>query len=375
MSTHVLLISQQVLPNLTPLLDPAIKPERVIMLVSQSMIKRADWLKLVLNPAGIKTDITTIEDPYDMHGVRDTVEDLILNNDHLILNATCGTKIMSIAAYEAFRSGDLPIYYVHPESDLLIWLHDRDRQSHQISDRIKLDNFLIAHGAKVSAISRQKPKTNDVDLAEKIIQEVSYFASSVSELNYLAQQSERNLNSPLIADTTIRNLDAFNDLLDIFSSNGYLEQINGGLRFASEDNRFFVNGGWIEHWVYEKVRKLAKSEAAIHDVAYNLQIERNLGRGKPVKNEIDAAFLYNNRLHIIECKTRKLRTGDTVGADTLYKLETLKPIMGGLQARAMLVSLLDVPDKDKTRAAELNITICDGNQLKNLDEVLNKFLS
>ena len=375
MSTHVLLISQQVLPNLTPLLDPAIKPQKVIMLVSQTMQKRAEWLKQILTPTGIKTEIINIEDPFDMHSVRDSVTELIINNENLTLNATCGTKLMCIAAYEEFRSAGLPIYYVHPESDLLIWLHDRNRKNHQISDRIKLDTFLTAHGAKVSAISRHKPKTDDVDLAEKIIQEVSYFATSVTELNYLAQQSKKGLNSPKIADMDIRNHDAFNDLLDIFSSNKYLQQINGKLRFSNEANRFFVNGGWIEHWVYNKVRNLAQAETAIHDVAYNLQIERSFSRGTPVKNEIDAAFLYNNRLHIIECKTRKLRAGNSIGADTLYKLETLKPIMGGLQARAMLISLLPVPDKDKTRASELNITICDGQQVQNLEDSLMRFLN
>ena len=39
---------------------------------------------------------------------------------NLALNVTAGTKIMSLAAYEVFRERGLPIFYVHPQKDLLI---------------------------------------------------------------------------------------------------------------------------------------------------------------------------------------------------------------------------------------------------------------
>ena len=374
MKTHLLLISKQVVPNLTPLLDPEIKPEAVIMLVSTDMQKRAEWLNQVLTPQGIKSRIVKIDDAYDIHSIRNIVTEIIIENDQLMLNATGGTKLMSIAAYEEFRSADLPIYYVHPDTDLMIWMHDKNKKSHQIADRIKLDKFLTAHGASITKISRQKPKGEDIELTDKIIQDITYFRYAVTEINYLAQKASSTLISPKISDIRLTNQAAFNDLVDLFSLNGYIKQSNGCLKFPNEEKRFFVNGGWIEQWVYEKVRAFKNKNPLVHDAACNIEIERQLNRGKPVKNEIDAAFLYNNRLHIIECKTRKLKLKDTAGADTLYKLETLKPIMGGLQARAMLASLLDVPDRDRTRAAELNISICSGEQLKNFDEHLKKFI-
>ena len=374
MKTHLLLISKQVIPNLTPLLDPEIKPEAVIMLVSKDMQKRAEWLQKILLPQGIKCRVVEIDDAYDIQSIGHKVYELIIENDGLVLNATGGTKLMSIAAYEEFRSENLPIYYVHPESDLMIWMHDKEQKSHQIADRIKLDKFLVAHGATVTSLSQQKPKTEEIELADRVIHELAYFRRAVTEINFLAQKAKNTLTSPKISDINISNTDAFDDLIDLFTRNGYLTQRDGRLIFSREENRFFVNGGWIEHWVYDKVREFGKQAVFVHDTASNIKIERYLNRGKPVRNEIDAAFLYNNRLHIIECKTRKLKLEDTAGADTLYKLETLKPIMGGLQARAMLVSLLDVPDRDRTRAAELNISICSGEQLKNFDEHLKKFV-
>ena len=42
---HLCLVSAQATPNLTPALDPAIRPRRVILLVSPDMRRRADWLE------------------------------------------------------------------------------------------------------------------------------------------------------------------------------------------------------------------------------------------------------------------------------------------------------------------------------------------
>ncbi|MGH8557190.1 MAG: hypothetical protein ACRESZ_06950 [Methylococcales bacterium] len=53
--SHVILVSAQPTPNITPMLDRGIRPDQVIMIVSQDMHERADWLDDVLKPRGIAT--------------------------------------------------------------------------------------------------------------------------------------------------------------------------------------------------------------------------------------------------------------------------------------------------------------------------------
>ncbi|MGZ8916483.1 MAG: hypothetical protein ACXW1Z_25655 [Methylobacter sp.] len=53
--THLILISAQAVPNITPVLDETFKPRQVIMLVSPDMHPRADWLEQVINKRGVKT--------------------------------------------------------------------------------------------------------------------------------------------------------------------------------------------------------------------------------------------------------------------------------------------------------------------------------
>jgi hypothetical protein len=87
------------------------------------------------------------------------------------------------------------------------------------------------------------------------------------------------------------------------------------------------------------------------------------------------AFLRNNRLHIIECKTANFTGGggkDATGA--LYKLGSLRDLMGGLQARAMLVSYRDFPDFDLNRAKDLGVHVCAGKKLLQLNHHFHQFI-
>ncbi len=126
--THLCLVSAQATPNLTPILDPAVAPRRVILLVSPDMADRAHWLEAVLRPRGIAVQSWPIADAWDVEHVQTRVLELLevereaVAASAIALNATGGTKPMSIAAYEAFRAYDLPIFYVDPERDRLVWI-------------------------------------------------------------------------------------------------------------------------------------------------------------------------------------------------------------------------------------------------------------
>ena len=54
------------------------------------------------------------------------------------------------------------------------------------------------------------------------------------------------------------------------------------------------------------------------------------------------------------------------GDDTLYKLESLRDLLGGLQARAMLVSFRPLRHNDIIRAKDLGLALIGPDELKNL---------
>jgi len=283
-------------------------------------------------------------------------------------------KTLSSFFYGFFAlSSYLPIFYIHPEKDRLIWLHPGEWTAVDLADRVKLEHFLAAHGVSV----HDKPVRNVPDQAllqvgEAIVHDLERFQKPLGTLNWLAASAERNLRSSAIKN----DHGELRQLIDLFEMHEILRRKQGSLQFASEAHRFFTNGGWLEYLVFDAVRRLRKKDMRIHDVVRSVQVAR-VHQDREVHNELDVVFLRDNRLHIIECKTRQFkgRGEDSPGAETLYKLDTLGDVLGGLQARSMLVSYQQLRKADIDRAASLGISVCHGEQLQRLEQHLSRLVS
>jgi len=374
--THLCLVSAQPVPNLTPLLDQRTAPRRVILMVSPAMAQRADWLESVIRPRGIRVERLSVEDPYDVESLQSRVMELLeglgLERGAIALNATGGTKPMSIAAYEAFRAWDQPIFYVHPERDRLIWMYPDHLPPVDLADRVKLEPFLAAHGVEIRGeASRSVSPKDHLAVGAELVKEIRRYRRAIATLNWLAKTAE---NDELRSEPVPDDRSDLEPLIELFAGHGLLTHREGALVFTDEDARFFANGGWLEYYAFETVRGLGRTRM-IQDQAHNLEVMRQIG-AKRVCNELDVVFLHENRLHIIECKTRRFREkGEASPAgDALYRLDTLKELMGGLQARAMLVSYQDLSKADRTRAQDLGIAVCAGEQLLNLRDHLLRFM-
>ena len=418
-STHLLLVSSQPTPNLTPALDPAVRPERVILLVSPDMTQRADWLQTVLARRGIRVERWPIDDAWDVEHIQFRVLELLeaerarvdteadngdaRDNDNdsdndkdngpgsgkgiIALNATGGTKPMAIAAFDAFRAYELPIFYVHPERDRLIWMHPSVQPNLDLANRVKLEDFLAAHGTRlISRVDEAIPAAQRA-LTDWLVQENARIAGPLGTLNWLANRAERTLSSPELTRPQMQDVDLA-ELIRRFADAGLIQVRGERLHFADEAARFYVNGGWLEAHVYGLLRALRSEPTAdptgesgatprIQDLARSLEIVRDSARGEPVPNEIDVACLAENRLYTIECKTRRWSDGEAhgPGANALYRLDTLGDLLGGLQARAMLVSYRDLADHDMRRAADLRIAVCAGARLPELRAHLRRWIS
>jgi hypothetical protein len=356
-SAHLILVSAQPIPNITPMLDEATRPQKIVMLVSSDMRERAKALENIFKPRGISVEQWPIADAWDAEHISDTVLDILSQypDGNIALNATGGTKLMSIAAYEAFRSENAPIYYVHPEQDRLIWLSPK-QPSHELADRLKLKDYLMAYGADQVDIppDAQSVPTSIQALVQQLLADIDRYADELATLNYLAYQSR-----PVLWE-----------LLELFETHKMCT-INGHtLSFADQPSRFFTNGGWLEMHTYNVCTKLKKT-CQIQDVASNITIHRHPAGKTVVKNEIDVGLIHNNRLHLIECKTKRFEKD----ADVLYKMDSLRDLIGGLQGRAMLVSFNTLDKVSRARAKELNIELCCKTDLKTLPQQLQDWLT
>ena len=375
-NTHLILVSAQQVPNLTPILDEAVRPQKVVMLVSDDMQERGNALENIFKPRGISVERHQIADPWDARSISAQIDQIILSypkKGSIALNATGGTKLMSIAAYEVFYSDGRPVFYVHPENDCLLWLNS-DQPPHQLADRLKLKDYLTAYGAASVLPQDHGVKPAIKSLTANLIADIEEYAPALSMLNALAIQAKETRRIRL--EKHNQNYPAFMELLKLFRDGGVCDLDNDNwLTFASEEDRFLVNGGWLEQYCYSLCLRL-KAGTPVQDVACSINLTRLQGN-KSVPNEIDIAMLADNHLYLIECKTKRFNEqnkdyGET--ADVLYKLNTLRTLYGGSQARAMLVSFNKLEKHVRERAKDLKIEICSHTELKRLEHRLHDWL-
>ncbi len=374
-SNHLCLVGDQATANITPSLDAEIRPKKVFLMVSSEMIYRAELLTSVLKQAaGVEVQLWMIDDAWDVdHIITRTMELLEQYEDvEFALNATGGTRPMCIGAFQVFQAYQQPVFYVHPEDDRLIWLNPRDKTPHQLADRVRLPHFLLAHGSTMTSKGNSSVPPDYRELAEDLIANIDYYDAPVLALNWYATNSRDGI-SPQLKPEHLR-WDALLDLLDRLEQIGMLSYQSNQINFSNSAATQFVRGAWLEQYVYSELLQIRHQIPEIQDVAQTLTVTRE-SKDQTVYNELDVAFLCNNHFYVVECKTRQMeKQSSQIGTEVLYKLDSLKELLGGFYGQGMVVSYKPMTNADKHRAADLGIEVCDGHHLKDLRSQLIRWL-
>ncbi|MBF0472086.1 MAG: DUF1887 family protein [Gammaproteobacteria bacterium] len=374
---HLCLVSEYASANLTPLLDPRFRPQEVVLLTSDRLVEETAWLRNVLQPSGLRISELQLADPFDIQEISQQLEQFLqtVGERSIALNASAGNRPMALAAYEVFRHHNRPIFYVQPGEDLLFWLHPYSAEGHDLADRVRLPAFLSAYGTRVTQPGVRQPLHADLrQLTARLIEQVEAWQPLLAALNWLASRTDSALRSPPIPDHLNRD-DSFHQLLSLFAENSLLLVEDNRLCFRDDDSRFYANGGWLEEHVYGTLFGLRR-KLRIQDLAKGVEVERSTRRGVS-RNELDVAFLANNRLYLVECKTKRWSGPDDAvgdGSSALYRLDTLQQLLGGVDGSAILVSYRDVGNAVRRRAEDLEIAICAGRELSSLPHLLQRWV-
>jgi len=350
--THVYLVSDQATPNLTPALDPDIRPERAVLAVTPQAEHQARWLTTVLERHGVHCERLSLDDAYDLDSLRQSFRSYLQRcTEPVAVNVSGGSKPMSIAAFEVFAHADQGVFYVNPRTDTLDWLHPTGIPAQAIADRVGLEDFLEAHGASVHHLSRQAAPASRLALYEEIVRLRGRWKKhgSIGLLNRYAQGARETLRSEEISPEHQRLL---NELPGLFAEQGLLSWEGTRLVFPDEQARRLVNGVWLEEYLFSRLLALKDSLPAMQDLAANVVVRRNTDNGY-VQNELDVALLLDNRLWVLECKASNTfapqNRVDQATRQSLYKLEALLTPLGGILARGMLVNVLPIGVNDQRR--------------------------
>jgi hypothetical protein len=385
--THLCLVSAQATPNLLPLLDEVWRPKKVVLACSAQMKHAAQALRAVIQTKAGGMVVETLELPnaYDYTALSDSFLSYLAKHEseHIALNVTGGTKLMAVAAQEAFRSVGKPVFYVNVESDEVLVIGEKftGQTAQPLRAKLKVHEMLRAHGYSVTTQEQPQVTRELRDLTARLIDHVSSSGRALGTVNALARAARDEPGLRVELTPAQYDSRALADILALFADANLLRQTGPVLVFKNEDARFFVNGGWLETHVFEALQSLRAQHDGLTDVAMGVRVAfggQDARSKSKDKNEIDVAFLYRNTLHLIECKTANLSQGgkgdDTKATEALYKMESLLKL-GGLRTRGMVVDYrgqLANSEADRQRAKESHIEIVSGAQLKDLKGVISR---
>lgn len=319
MQRHICFVSDQPVPSLTPLLDPALAVREVVLVHAPERKDHAGWLAAALHTQGVRVECMGLSDGYDLASLRREMQALAGRHpDGVIANITGGTKPMALAAWEVFDRPADRLYYVDIRHDSIRWLRPEGPEQ-PVADHIRLETYIIAHGLRIDT---QKP-------ARRTPPDPAHVASARREAKILARTRTRHVSS---------------------------------------------GGQWLEDLVFAETLALREQDAKLQDVARQFVIDNAALHDHCVRNEIDVAILRDNTLHIVECKTGQAGRGGAA-ADAIYKLAQLVDRLGGLRGRGIFVSTETVSGPVKARAQQMRIAVIDRPALIDLRGALARAIA
>mgnify|MGYP001308196170 CR=1 FL=1 len=374
MLCHVCILDENPIPLITPLVDPSIPSDGVIFAYQKQHTDSLTHLKQQMKGRGLVVHEWALPDSALVSEHKLSFLELIEQfADHeLWLNASSGDRHINLAAYEVFRLYTYSVFCLDPKTDVVSWIYPDNRALREVSDTIKVKHYLEAYGAReVTHISHKGIASAELEMTLGWVKHNHDYQRAIRSLNFLASSAN---NEKLTSDRlNFEQLSskALNWIIEDLGKLGYCELRKDRLIFKNEQYRFFANGGWLENYVFGLVRKLRKSLPTLQDDAYSVEVERVVSGGT-IRNELDVAFLANNRLHIIECKTKHFAYGE--GNALIYKLDSLVDTLGGLHARGMVVSYLPITKSEKRRAKDLGIEVIDFDNIQSLESRLMNWI-
>ncbi|MCA1945321.1 MAG: DUF1887 family protein [Desulfovibrio sp.] len=365
---HLCIVSEQLVPNLLPVLLPGHKPQACMLLASQAMQGQAQRLKDMLSVRGVQTSVHSMHDT-DLDTAFGQLASLepSLAGAAVTLNITGGTKLMTLVAYEFAREIKARVVYVDTRNQRLIQLAPK-RLETPLPDALTVADALACAGYSVEKKHQGAVPAQLRDLAEELIRNLSRFQSILPVLNHVAMRASETMVTSL--ETGELRKPALLECLSLFEKAGYCSVADDAVVFADDEARKLMNGGWLEVYVASVAHRL-RGAGGMYDWCSNAKITNDHG----VRNEVDLAFTSGNRLHLIECKTQHPKSMNGKDDAPHYKIKALRDHLGGVMAKAMLCSAISLRSVDRERLAEYKIRVVEGPALVHLEKTLRQWMN
>ena len=342
----VSLVSDQVTPNI--LVISHFRPEYLLFISTGAMEKKDKTQAIIetlrmrrLDYEGCWDKIIVAEDSIlDLQAKVTQWIEKLPEDYRFIVNLTCGTKMMSLAAYDLFTDYESFMLYVPiPKNEYIVpFPKRRSVVPVELEDRLSVAEYLTAYGFRLQNAHELK---NHKQYAEE--------RRPITEFLYLHYREVHPLLKFLYGRLRVVKEKEFKRGYDFSAPFEKRDEIQekvikdlGFERHGAEIRKKiterdwqYLRGGWLEERLYLAVSRILPPPA---DVQLALVCRDREG----AINEFDIIFTVDNALYFVEGKSLDSEEGDTEGiggkiSDFLYKIGALRQRFG-LTPRAFLAT-------------------------------------
>ncbi len=339
------LVSRQAMANVLPVF--MFMPEKVVLFTTPEERYCADNLEELFKSKGIKVHRRDNLDAYDYIKFKVEVNDELEKiNDSVWLNVTGGTKLMALAAYEAFAIKNKKIIYCDTEHKRIITVFP-EYQTEELKAELSIREYLLSYGYIINETKSDSLVKLFIPLFDFIQKE-----NLLYEFDSLFKEARKQNITDKTRVTIISRNRNFYFIKNYDKYKIEYDRINRRLIELESSN--FRIGDWLEYYVYYTIKKKTNSE-----VLTGVKVKSR----ENVENEFDIIALKDYVLYIYSCKS-----GKTDNQYDLFQLETLRTITSGTFGKGIFVTSNRHSSRFLDRANELKIKVI--NVLGQTDEII-----
>lgn len=355
----VSLVSEQTIPNLEFIKEKFNKNDELLFITTTSMENNGnrEW---ILNALGKEIPYETIiVDAFSFDDIESKLAESLNDEDLYLVNLTGGTKIMSLAVYDFFKSLNSQIFYLTGRGQYIKIHPGRTKPVFELKTNTSLSEYMIAYGFNI--INKSTPLFN-FEQSKNVLQ---YFLNNFDDENdpEILEKLRKGRSKGIKDIDSIEGLRLFINKLEI--------KPKSENKLSKYECRY-LSGDWLEEYLYYFLQ--IELDVSDFEIGLGWNVEK---KGNP--NEFDVLVMKNNKLYLFECKTSiylDLEKNKTFISDTIYKSDSLRNKLG-LFAQSIVFTLSDLENKRlKThieRAQESRVSLIGRKEIENESE-LYKYL-
>lgn len=371
------LVSEQTLPNIQIIKEFKNENTSFLFLSTARMERQKDWICQACNIVESKCRTIIVEE-FSYADIQEKLAKFdFFPYKTLIVNITGGTKIMSIACSDFFKTPRFQdkrtsILYLTGRNNKYLTLYPNPETS-QLQQKISLAEYLKAYGfqCKQGKSSGIIPTKTEAFFKKFINHKTEEYQD---KWDFLRLKRGKKIDEP---EFNKYNLSSLLVQLAFFP-----EKPN---RLSKSETKY-LTGEWFEEYIGYRIKKelqlndddlfigseLIKDSPSIkhaNSIDTLLGIEPDINS---TKNEFDVMFIYKNTFYTVECKSSIVTSNKGNGktqnilGETIYKADSLKTRFG-LYAKTAIVTLTDF--KEYCNATELGTK---NNRINEMRDLINR---